>query len=224
MRVESDFYLPDEFDVAWPPTTVSEVTLLPTPAYPFPELTSNPPGTGVTISRGCLFAPDGTPKKNSAVSVGIQETGWSIPGAWPFAKAKTNDKGEWVLILPDESEMIQPLPNPLVKTIHVRYTLDGDDFDELANVGRENRLLQASLRGTAADSRGRPLTGVQGTNSVQAGTSTTDRNGRWSIYFGVDQPDVACTVTATDSSGNALSRNTFVIAHKAVNVGRFQFS
>jgi hypothetical protein len=117
MRVESDFYVPDEFDVAWPPTAVVEVTLLPTPAYPFPELTSNAPGTGVTISRGCLFAPDGAPKENAAVSVVSQEMGWSIPPAWPFAKAKTNDKSEWVLILPEESEMVQPRPNPPVRTI-----------------------------------------------------------------------------------------------------------
>jgi hypothetical protein len=150
--------------------------------------------------------------------------GWSIPAAWPFAKAKTNDKGEWVLILPEESEMIQPLPNPPVRRIHVRYILDGNDLGELANLGRENRLLQASLRGTAADKTGRPLPGVRMTNSVQAGTSTTDRNGRWSIYFPVNQPDAPCTVTATDPHGKVLRRDVFVIAHKAVNVGRFQFS
>jgi hypothetical protein len=223
MRIESDFYLPDELTVTWPPVGVIEEKLFPTPAYPFPDFTANPAGMGTTMIRGCLFAPDGTPRVGVAVSVSIQEPLWAIPAEWPFAKAKTNDKGEWLLMLPDQREMIDPPPAPLLKTIHLRYAIDGQDFDELVQAGRENRYLQATLRGSAADKNGRPLAGVKVQNSLRPGTSITGPDGRWSIYFPFDQTDAACTVTATDPGGHVLNRNTNVLAHKTVIVDRFQF-
>ena len=223
MRIENDFYLPTEFAVNWAPPATIEVTLFPSAAYPFPDLTANPAGMGVTMIRGCLFTSDGTPKADAAVSVAIQEDFWAIPADWPLAQATTSEQGEWLLVLPDQREMVDPAPAPLLKSIQVRYTLDGNVFDEQARAGRENRFLQAALRGSAADKNGHALVGVTIGNSLQPGVSVTDRSGQWSIYFPFDQADAACTVTATDANGQVLNRNTNVLAHKTVIVDRFQF-
>jgi hypothetical protein len=198
--------------------------LLPAPAYPFPDSTVNSAGTGMTIIRGCLISAAGAPRTGVPVSVAIQEPGWTLPAGWPLAESLTNDNGEWVLVLPDQQEMIDPPPSPLRTSINVRYTLDGATFDDQVAAGRERRFLQASLRGAAADARGRALPGVTVTNSLQAGSSITGRDGRWSIFFPFGQTDAPCTVQATAPDGRVLSRQADVVAHKAVLVERFQFA
>lgn len=223
IRIESEYYLPAEFAVNWPLEATSEVPLFPTPAYPFPDLTANPIGMGLTMTRGCVFAPDGKPKAGADVSVEIQELDWTIPADWPLAQAKSNSNGEWVLVLPEQREMIDPVPAPPLQSMQVRYNLDGNAFEEQAWTGRENRYMQAALRGSAVDKDGRPLAGVTIENSLQAGAAATDAGGRWSIYFPFNQTDAVCNVKATNPNGQVLNRNKNVLAHKTVIVDRFQF-
>ena len=225
IQTRSDYYQTAEIDVNWPPANLVEKDLLPSPAYPFPDATSSPPGFGATLFRGALFQPDGVPKSGAAVSVEVATNDFEIPADWLLSQTKTGETGEWALALPDERRLRIHGPPERKPQFGADLKVDGAVIHSLmVNAGRENVFSQASLRGTAADRFGRPLAGVKVTNSLQAGTSITDPNGRYSIFFPITQPDAACTVKATSPAGTVISNNAMAAkARQTVIVPRFQF-
>jgi hypothetical protein len=84
--------------------------------------------------------------------------------------------------------------------------------------------MQPSLRGSAVDGAGRGLPGVQITNNLKPGASVTDENGRWAIFFSLDQAELDCDVTATSSFGSLPKKTAHIKRGQTVIVERFQFS
>lgn len=193
LRVESDFYQTVEeviffpFDLSQMPT----LRLSPSPAYPFPDLTT---GTNpLTLLYGGLFKVGGGGAVAGAEVVIIDPA-----NNWPFGRGLTGPKGEWVLALPlGAAEPVQELT--------LRFTPpDGDSFNVTGvrvRPGAENSLPQTALRGRVLDAAGAPLRGARVTVSVQPGEAFTAADGQWSFYLSPLQPDDTAVVNARAPSG-----------------------
>jgi hypothetical protein len=189
---------PDQRD----PMRQYSFSLEPGATYPFPNTVAFRPelvGSGCvedtaagrlapTLLRGSLHSRDGRPIAGARVSV----AGWSNTYT-------TGDSGDWVLWFAD-TRAIGPVP------VHVDFP-DGTSLD-VPNVcvvrWRETSLRETALRGWVLRS-GRGVAGAVITVAGQPGAATSSRDGGWTYYFALNQPDATVDLTATLPDGAGLT-------------------
>ena len=118
----------------------------------------------------------------------------------PFATAVTDATGGWVLALP-----VTAAP-PVLST--VGFTLpDGGGVITVPNVtleaGRENSLSQTAVRGVVLSTTGIPIANAEISIFGQAGSVRSGRDGTWTFYLSLLQPDGTRRVTATAPNGRS---------------------
>jgi hypothetical protein len=193
LRIESDYYQTVSIEVQWPPSPSDNapIELRPGVAYPFPDLTLS--STRLTLLRGVLFrAISGAPIAGALVEL------IDPPNLGPFATAITDVTGGWVLGLPVSA----------AAPATVRFTLpDGGGVITVPNVpfeaGRDNSLSQTAVRGVVLSTTGVPIANAEITLSGQAGSVHSSRDGTWTFYLSLLQPDGAARATATASNGRS---------------------
>jgi hypothetical protein len=211
----SDYYQPATLDLDWPPNLSAPPTILlqPASAYPFPDLTLA--SNQLTLLGGNLYVAGGDrmPIPGAVVSISAPANNW------PFAACTTDANGGWVLVIP----LGAGLP-AFSATLHFAPANAGA-FD-VASVpvrpGTANSLPQTAMRGTVLTITGGPIAGAVITIAGLAGTATSARDGTWSFYMSLDQPDVQALVTATAPSGRNQSQNVQIRNRMTVLVPAFQ--
>jgi hypothetical protein len=195
LRIESDYYQTLAVEVPWPPSPgdLGPIELRPGVAYPFPDLTLS--STRLTLLRGVLLrAVSGAPIAAALVEL------IDPPNLGPFATAVTDATGGWVLGL--------SVTAAAFVAATVRFTLpDGDSVVTVPNVpletGRENSLSQTAVRGIVLSTTGIPIANAEIIMSGQAGSVRSSRDGTWTFYLSLLQPDGAAQVTATAPNGRS---------------------
>jgi hypothetical protein len=86
-----------------------------------------------------------------------------------------------------------------------------------------NSLPQTALRGTVLTTGGAAIAGAVITIAGIAGAATSARDGRWSFYMTLDQPDLLAPVTATAPGGRNQSQTVQIRNRMTVLVPAFQF-
>jgi len=223
-ELRGDHYRPQPFTLDWPPTALRtplaagvpvDVSLLPSAAYPYPDVTALPFNLGPTLLRGSVFTAAGDPVVDAIVDVPALLPLNPPAPAWPFTETRTGTAGDWALLRPDRRRFggagettAQP---PMAMTVRVRHP-NGGPVVNIANVpvtlGRENAVPNTALRGQVIRAGGRPLGGVVITTSANALASRTRDDGRWTLYFDPNQVgviNVAVTATAPDCSTVTLN-------------------
>ncbi|HEY8147685.1 MAG TPA: hypothetical protein VIK51_02060 [Vicinamibacteria bacterium] len=244
VQVRGQYYQRETFDLVWPPggnqTRIPlpdaqgnpvTVALLPGPAYPLPDTTTARLQLGPTILRGSLYSTAGDPI--AGVDVEVVGLAFLQPPELPalpdwsrFLKAKTNEKGDWAILLPGR-RYLDPMPElPAPNQLPVRKAITFDvhydpnspptSYTRTFELGGEQSLRNTALRGQVVGRGGRPVTGAQITTSLGSGTSVSRDNGIWFLYFGIDQfpPNAAgpsVTVTATTPDGASASDSSGVV-------------
>lgn len=235
-ELRGDHYIPESFALTWPPVALRtplgagglpvDVTLLPSSAYPYPDLSTLPFNLGPTLLRGSVFTSDGEPVVNAVVRViGLPPLTPALP-AWPFVETRSGERGDWAVLLPDRRRIGFPgetTPQPPVPmTIRIEHPNAGPVVDILGvpvTLGRDNAVPNTALRGTVARSGGHPLDGVAITTSVNGLVSRARADGSWTLYFDPNQPDVAnLAVTATAPDGSTVTLNGVAIRNRATVV------
>lgn len=193
VRIEADYYQTVELEIAWPPTPgdAQPINLRPGFAYPFPDVTL--PSTGLTLLRGALLR-----VVSGAAIAGAAVALTDPPNIGPFADAVTDAEGNWVLALP-----VGTAPPVLAA---LRFTLpDGTGVVDVPNValsfGRENSVSQTALRGAVLSTGGIPVANAEIRVSTQPGSVRSGRDGKWTFYLSLLQPDAPARVTATAPNG-----------------------
>jgi hypothetical protein len=211
--IESEYYREDVINpFNWDPlvTRLPDRTLYPSPAYPFPDLSSNKNGNGLTLLRGTLRTSNGSPVVGAKVSIvgNFQIVDPSPPPTptvpvWPFAEAVTTKDGDWALLLPDQSWMAAPPVSPV--TIQIVIGNNPAQFvpGVTLDLGKENFLKNTVLRGRVVDSSRRPIAGASVQTSLEPGQTTTDRDGQWSYYFDLVQANALASITVTTPAGTS---------------------
>ena len=214
---------------------VDNVELYPSAAYPMPDLTLGRNQLGPTIVRGSALAADGTPIAGIVAEVTnlpfLQPAGQPVLGSWPFLQTTTAANGDWALVLPSrlyidpapEVPVALPPPNSpqMTKQITVRVAYPTGAITVLRNVvlGDEHSVRNTGLRGQVLGAGGRPIAGARIATSVSADTSTTGRDGRWLLYFGLDQPAVPnLSVTATTPTQASVTDSTVSVHPESIVV------
>ncbi|CAN7806107.1 hypothetical protein LJR267_010688 [Paraburkholderia hospita] len=221
VRVRGELYQDAEFLLEWPPAAgqcriripqpgnADSVELLPSAAYPLPDVTLGRLQLGPTLLRGSAFDADGTPLAGVAVQV-INLPLLPPPnpplGDWPFLRALSGVNGDWALVLPGrryfDSAIEIPPANalPLKKQISIRVGYPGGAVTTVQDVllGSEHSVRNTALRGQVLGPGGRPIASVRIKTSVSPRTSITRADGLWTLYFDLNQPSAAnVSVTAT---------------------------
>jgi len=223
-ELRGDHYRPQPFTLDWPPTALRtplaagvpvDVSLLPSAAYPYPDVTALPFNLGPTLLRGSVFTAAGDPVVDAIVDVPALLPLNPPAPAWPFTETRTGTAGDWALLLPDRRRFgvagettAQP---PMAMTVRVRHP-NGGPVVNIANVpvtlGRENAVPNTALRGQVTRTGGRPLGDVVITTSANALASRTRADGRWALYFDpayLGANNVAVKATAPDGSTATLN-------------------
>lgn len=250
IRVSGDYYQPREFTLSWPPPAGQtriplnaqnnpvSIELLPGAAYPLPDVTTSRMQLGPTIVRGSLFTTAGDPLAGvlvEAVNLVFQQPQELPPlGPWPFLQARSDERGDWAIVLPGRRyydntlELRPPNAPPIVRPITVRVHLPNGPLDLVENVtlGSEHSVRNTALRGQVTGGGGTPLPGAVVTTTVSGATSVTRANGLWFLYFDLDQADVPnVTVTVTAPDGTTASDSTARVRHGAtIVVPTFHFA
>lgn len=252
IRVRGDFYQDGEFLLQWPPAAdqrripipqsnpndADTLALLPSTAYPLPDVTLGRLQLGPTILRGSVFLSDGTPiAGRSAEMINLpilQPTNLPPLGDWPFLRATSDANGDWALVLPgrryiDNTAEIPPANSPPIrKQISVRVNYPAGPVTRVQDVllGSEHPVRNTALRGQVLGPGGRPIAGARIRTSVSAATSTSRRDGVWFLYFDLNQGPVAnVSVTATTPDGASATDSTAMLQPEAtVVVPTFNFS
>jgi hypothetical protein len=249
VRVAAEAYQDAEFVLSWPPAAgdvrvplgpngqPGNVLLLPAAAYPVPDTGGQPFQLGPTLIRGTALAPSGDPLPRVLVEALnlplLAPAGLPPLPAWPFFSARSDDRGGWMLVLPDR-RYIDPAPEipapgtpPLVKDVTVRVHSPTRDVDrvEAVTLGGEHAVRNTALRGQVAGPGGRPIAGAVITTSLGPAASRTRADGLWFLYLDLDQPDApGITVTATAPGGAQASSPADVVAGATVVVPAFRFN
>jgi hypothetical protein len=249
--VRGDYYQERGFTLAWPPpdgqaripldaqNDPENIDLLPGAAYPLPDVTTSRMQLGPTIIRGSLFTPAGEPVAGvlvEAVNLLIQQPqGLPQLGPWPFAAARTDDRGDWAIVLPgrryidNAPELRPPAAPPLVRPITIRIHLPNVpalDLVENVALGTEHSLRNTALRGQVVNAGGAPIRDAVVTTTVSGAASVTNGSGIWFLYFDLNQADVPnVTVTVTAPGGATASDSTARVLHGAtIVVPTFHFA
>jgi hypothetical protein len=245
VRVGGTLYQDAGFSLTWPPAAgtrripvpqpgnANDVGLLPSAAYPFPDVTIGRLQLGPTIVRGAAFAADGTPLPDlPAEIVGLPPPGMPALNDWPFLSTRSGPGGDWALVLPgrryiDDAPDIPPAL-PLVKRLDVRIGYPAGPVTVTQDVllGSEHAVPNTALRGQVLGPGGRPLAGVPITTSAGPAASVTRADGSWTLYFGLNQAEVArIRVTAAPPGRPARTDDTATLRPRAtVVVPTFHFS
>lgn len=224
VHIESDFYQPADVMVSWPPdpAQVPAFNLLPAAAYPFPDLTVQQGGSGLTLVRGSLFTSNGTPIEEVAVGI----TAPAAANNWPFRRCLTSPSGDWAVVIPDrESFTPQGQPLPTTLNITLRLELPGGAVDVpnvRVNLGTENSVPQTSMRGRVVSDKGAAIAGAVITVNGIAETSKSRADGQWFFYFDFQQDTAQVAVTATAPNGRSQNQIVNVRKLAAVVVPAFQ--
>jgi hypothetical protein len=235
-ELRGDHYRPQQFPLTWPPAALRipldalglpvDVPLLPSAAYPFPDVTTHPFNLGPTLLRGSVFTAAGDPVVRAVVDVpALPPLNPPLP-AWPFTATSTGASGDWALLLPDRRRFGiagETTPQPTMPmTVRVQHPGGGPVVNILnvpVTLGRENAVPNTALRGQVTGSGGAPLGGVVITTSANALASRTREDGRWALYLDPNQPDVVnVAVTATAPSGSTVTLNGVAIRSRATVV------
>ena len=217
LRITSGFYQDATLDLAWPPDLSSPplVPLNPAYAYPFPDLTMA--SNKLTLLRGNLYQPGGDRTPISGAVVGIA----APVNTWPFASCRTDRNGGWVLAIP-----LGATAAAFHATLH--FVLPDSSFFDVPGVpietGEENSLPQTALRGTVLTTTDAPIPNALLSVAGIAGSSFTRRDGAWSFYMSLIQPDVQALVTATTPSGRNLTQNVQIKNGVTVQVPAFRIA
>ncbi len=211
----SNYYQPATLDLDWPPDLSAPPTILlqPASAYPFPDLTLT--SNQLTLLGGNLYAASGdrTAIPGAVVSV------ISPANNWPFGTCTTDANGGWMLVIP-----LGAASPAFSATLHFAPP-NAPAFD-VAGVpvqpGTANSLPQTALRGAVLTTTGAPIAGAAITIAGLTGTATSARDGTWSFYMSLNQPDVLALVTATARSGRNQSQNVQIRRRVTVLVPPFQ--
>jgi len=217
LRIESDYYLTGEPILEWPPNaSVAPLPLRPSSAYPFPDVTV--PGAQLTLLRGSVLD-----EVTGAAVVGADVEMTAPADMGPFAKSRSDSRGAWVLAV--------PLPAaPPIQMAALKITLpSGGGVIDVPNVklfpSAENSLPQTALRGSVLTTTGSAIAGAEITVDTMPGKSVrSGRDGAWSFYFGLNQPDGSAQVTATAPNGQNQLQNVDVINRKTIVVPTFRFA
>lgn len=232
VRLRGEMYQDAEFPLAWPPAegqrripvpqpgNPDNVELLPSSAYPMPDLSIGRLQLGPTILRGAAFAADGSPLAGLAVEV-INLPLLAPPelpplADWPFLRARSSASGDWALVLPgrryidNAPELPPPASLPVTKQLSVRIGYPGGPVTRLQTVvlGSEHAVSNTALRGQVLGPGGRPLAGVPITTSVDAHASLTRADGSWRLYFDLNQAAVAQLAVTAAPPGRAPKTDT----------------
>ncbi|CUI07401.1 carboxypeptidase-like regulatory domain-containing protein [Massilia sp. P8910] len=228
VRVRGELYQDAEFLLAWPPApgqrripipqpgNADSVELLPSAAYPLPDVTLGRLQLGVTILRGSAFAADGTPLAGvvaEVINLAFPPPPSDLPplGDWPFLRTVSGANGDWALLLPgrryiDSTVEIPPAPTlPLTKPIAVRVAYPDGPVSTIQTVllGSEHAVRNTALRGQVLGPGGRPLAGAHIATSASARTSITRADGLWTLYFDLNQGGVANISVSATAPGQA---------------------
>jgi hypothetical protein len=243
--IQGVYYQDAELFIDWPPpdgqpriplTPPRNLELLPSPAYPLPDVTTARFQLGPTILRGTVVSASGDGIDGATVEIvnlppflQPQELPPLALADWRFSRATTSAKGDWALVLPgrrylDNAPEILPglNPPPVTKAFALRLTNpDGTivNLQRTIELGREFSLKATALRGQVVGPAGQPIGGAQVATSVSAATSTSRANGVWFLYFDFDQVTVNnVTVTVTTPGGTTASDSTAHLVHEATTV------
>jgi hypothetical protein len=215
LLVASDYYQPATLDLDWPPDPAAPPTILlkPASAYPFPDLTLA--SNQLTVLGGNLYAEGGDRAPVAGAVVAI-----SAPAnAWPFATCVTDANGGFALVIP-----LGAGSPAFSATLHFAPP-NAVAFD-VANVpvqpGAFNSLPQTALRGTVRTATGAPIVGAVVTIAGVTGAAASARDGTWSFYMSLDQPDLLAPVTATAPGGRNQSQTVQIRNRVTVLVPAFQ--
>ena len=217
LLITSDFYQDETLDLAWPPDLSAPplAQLKPAYTYPFPDLTMV--SNQLTLLRGNLYQAGGDRKPISGAVVSIT----APANNWPFANCKTDENGGWVLAIP-----LGVKAAPFDATLH--FILPDNTAFNVAGVpvqpGAENSLPQTALRGLALATTDAPISNAVVTVANIAGSSTAGRDGAWSFYMSLTQPDVQARVTAVAPSGRSQAQNVQIKNRVTVQVPPFRIA
>ncbi len=210
LRVESDFYqIVEREDIALPqPTQPISLDLEPGYNYPFPTSTLANSG-GPTLLRGSLHTVSGE---------GLSDVRIEIIGR--SNSYITDETGQWVLVF---------IENDPGGPATVRFTYADGSTEDIPNVpiepGSGNRLSQAGLKGAVLDGAGLGIAGATVEVQGYAGITTTDEEGVWYYYFGLNQGADVVNVTARLEDGSTLTQsNVQVQPREVVVVPSFRFT
>jgi len=223
LRLRNELYQDAEFDLAWPPapdrhrlpvpqpSNPDSVELLPSSAYPMPDLTLGRMQLGPTILRGSALAADGAPLAGvlaEVVGLPLLAPPERPPlGDWPFLAARSGPGGDWALVLPGRRyldpapEILAPAAPPMRKQVQVRihYPDGAVTTPQDVLLGGEHAVRNTALRGQVLGAGDRPLGGVAITTSAGPRSTTSRADGSWTLVFGLDQaalPQVDVTAAA----------------------------
>jgi hypothetical protein len=234
VRVRAAYYQDQEFTLAWPPPegqtripvgpqdAALNIELRPGAAYPLPDVTAGRFQLGPTILRGSLFTPAGEPLPGVLVEIvnlppflQPQELPPLTLAEWPFVRATTSARGDWVLVLPGRRYLDNAPeipggfnPPPITKrfTLRVHYSAGPVDLPQTVALGTEHSVRNTALRGQVVGPGGRPMAGAQIATSAGPATSVSRGDGVWFLYFALDQLTVNnVTVTVTTPDGATAS-------------------
>ena len=253
VRVRGALYQDAEFLLSWPPAegerripipqpgNPGSVELLPSSAYPLPDLTERLQ-LGPTILRGTAFAADGTPLAGLSAEIvnlpllASPQLPAELPplGDWPFMRTRSSRSGDWSLVLPgrryydNAPEIPAPADLPLERQLSVRIGYSGAPVTTVQTVllGSEHGVRNTALRGRVLGPGGRPLAGVPITTSVNARTSVTRADGGWTLYFDLNQAAVAQVKVTASPPGRPPKTDTSATLQPGatVVVPSFQFA
>lgn len=210
IRVESRFY--QRFDSEkielpnpWEPCVIG---LEPGYAYPFPSEGSMPIGNSPTLLRGGVYQTDG--KGTTGVVV-------HVPGR--SNTYRTDETGHWVLVFPADDP-----GGPIT----VRLEFPDSTIENVSNVmiqrGRATSLHQTAIRGRVTTEKGVGLRDATIRVGGYPGQTTTDTNGEWFYYFGINQPGDTVDVAAELADGSSqIKHNVQVQNQSTVMVPVFRF-
>jgi hypothetical protein len=161
------------------------------------------------LLRGSLHSTDGRGIARATIQVvGQPHTYW------------TNDTGQWVHWFPNDHP---------TGPVTVRFELSDGTVEHVANVcvvqGHETSLVQTALRGSVQTNAGVSLSGATLQVLGYPGAATSDSNGRYSYYFGLNQTEDTVSVMAVLPDGRSLTLSGVQVRPgAAVVVPTFRFS
>jgi hypothetical protein len=246
VRARGAYYQDTAFTLRWPPPdgvtrllpimdeNPVNVELRPGAAYPLPDVTTARFQLGPTILRGSLYKASGEPLP--AVTVELREPQVEQPpflapqglplvtrSQWPFLKATSDSRGNWILVLPDRRyldntpELLPGEDPPEITRPMILRCGPPVNLDLPVNValGRDMSVRNTGLRGQVVGPGGRPIPGAEIASSIGPERSRSRADGVWFLYFPLNRfsppnPPSELNVTVTVTTPEGASANSTV--------------